>query len=286
MRLPVLAALVFGLLTPAATAADVSWSAFGTLGNGGWYVSDVWINWNVTNVVPPLTQTCQPVHLVADTPGVVATCTAIDGTGATTKNTTSIKIDQTPPTATASTSRQPDANGWFNHPVNVSFNGSDATSGLAGCNSTIYGGPDSATATATGTCRDVAGNVGSPALGLKFDATPPQITGATPDRSPDSNGWFVRPIAMVFGATDATSGVDSCDTVTYSGPDGAAAGVTGACRDKAGNTAIGSVPVAYDANPPKLTRVRSVGGDTVATLTWRATSDTKLVRIMRKPGPK
>jgi hypothetical protein len=285
LRILALALLALGALAPTVRAADVAWSAFGTQGSGGWYRSDVWINWTLTNVVPPLTQECQPVHLVADTPGTAATCTVTDNSGATTKNTTAIKIDQTPPTVTAAASRPPDANGWFNHPVGFTFSGSDATSGVAACNSTTYEGPDSGAAGVGGTCRDVAGNVASPVFPLKYDATPPTVTGGLPARPPDSNGWFVSPISLAFTATDATSGVDSCDTVPYGGPDSGAADVTGACRDKAGNTGVGSAAVAYDATPPTLSSVSAAPGDTVATVTWKTTSDTKLVNIMRTPGP-
>ena len=44
-----------------------------------------------------------------------------------------------------------------------------------------------------------------------------------------------RAVAVAFSGTDGLSGVDSCATVTYSGPDNAAASVPGTCTDKAGN---------------------------------------------------
>ena len=56
-------------------------------------------------------------------------------------------------------------NGWYNHPVGVSFAGSDATSGLAGCSTTTYSGPDSGNASVAGTCTDNAGNVGNATMG-------------------------------------------------------------------------------------------------------------------------
>src|SRR5256885_8711060 len=57
--------------------------------------------------------------------------------------------------------RGPDHDRWYNHPVEFAFHGTDASSGLQGCSTVTYGGPDSASATVTGTCRDVAGNVAS-----------------------------------------------------------------------------------------------------------------------------
>jgi hypothetical protein len=60
--------------------------------------------------------------------------------------------------------------------VRFDIQGADATSGVADCPSVTYGGPDSATATLSAACRDLAGNVSSRAVGLKYDATPPPLT--------------------------------------------------------------------------------------------------------------
>jgi hypothetical protein len=88
-----------------------------------------------------------------------------------------VSIDKTVPAVHAVPSRPPDANGWYNHPVPVSFAGSDATSGLAAssCSSTTYSGPDNASAVVSGTCSDNAGNVGAATFPLHYDATPPTL---------------------------------------------------------------------------------------------------------------
>ena len=58
----------------------------------------------------------------------------------------------------------------------MTFAGTDATSGLAGCTSTTYAGPDGDPATVAGTCTDVAGNVSAVSLfPLRYDATPPAL---------------------------------------------------------------------------------------------------------------
>ena len=56
------------------------------------------------------------------------------------------------PSVTALPGRRPDANGWYNHPLSVSFSGSDPTSGVATCSSASYGGPDNPAASIPGTC--------------------------------------------------------------------------------------------------------------------------------------
>ena len=61
-----------------------------------------------------------------------------------------------------SPARAPDANGWYNHAVALTFAGSDATSGIASCGAPTYSGPDSGSASVAGVCQDVAGNTSAP----------------------------------------------------------------------------------------------------------------------------
>jgi hypothetical protein len=76
--------------------------------------------------------------------------------------------------------------------------------------------PDSAAASVTGTCTDRAGNVSAPlGYGLRYDATPPTVTGAAPERPPSADGWFNRPVRFDIHGSDATSGIADCPAVTY-----------------------------------------------------------------------
>src|SRR5581483_10807686 len=146
-------------------------------------------------------------------------CTATDG-NATIPFHLQFKIDKDAPTVTgAKPDRGPNGNGWYNAPVSVAFSGSDATSGIASCQQVSYGGPDSGTASVSGTCTDVAGNVSAPAaFALKYDATPPGVS-ASPARDPDANGWYNHAVGVTFNGTDSTSGIDSCTSGSYGGPD-------------------------------------------------------------------
>ena len=84
-----------------------------------------------------------------------------------------LHIDRTAPSVRPVLDRPPDHAGWFNHPVPVSFSGSDATSGIASCSSATYSGPDRPGAAIGGSCRDVAGNVRTVSTAINYDATPP-----------------------------------------------------------------------------------------------------------------
>jgi hypothetical protein len=212
----------------------------------GWYRSDVSITWSFD---PGWTSiSCDGTPVTGDTTGTSRTCSVTYPSG-TVSTTVTIKRDATPPTVSAAASRAPDHNGWYNRPVGVSFSGTDATSGIASCSSPTYSGPDGSGASVGGGCTDQAGNSASSSVSIKYDATAPSVTGR-PERAPDSGGWYRRPVGVSFAGSDATSGVASCSSGSYGGPDAAQAAVNGTCADVAGNTGPGSLALRYDATAP------------------------------------
>jgi hypothetical protein len=119
---------------------------------------------------------------------------------------------------------------------------------------------------------------------IRIDQTPPTITGMTPSRPPDHDGWWNHPVSFAFNETDATSGPAACDTVNYSGPDGAAAPVTGSCRDVAGNSAQASFPIMYDSTPPSVTPGAVNAGDAAVTINWAPSPDVVQSTVTRTSG--
>jgi hypothetical protein len=172
-----LAVLLASLLVPSGatgqTLNTITPVIRGTLGANNWYTSNVTVNW-VIDPLPDSSTGCDAFTLTADTRGVTRTCSATWG-GFNLDGNVTIKIDKTLPSASGAPSRPPDANGWYNKPVGVSFSGTDAMSGIAGCSSATYSGPDSAAAAVSGTCTDKAGNVRSAVFSFPYDATPPTL---------------------------------------------------------------------------------------------------------------
>src|SRR5215211_6018373 len=218
----------------------------------GWYTAQLAVTFAGTDVLSGL-ESCdaQKTYSGPDASSTDVTGSCQDKAGNTASASFPLKYDATPPQATATPSRQPNANGWYNAPLTIGFSGGDATSGLDSCDSpTSYGGPDSASTVVAGSCRDKAGNTGGTSLQLKYDATAPAAT-ATPGRQPNANGWYNAALTVSFAATDAMAGVDACDPArTYNGPDAAEATVSGACRDRAGNSDTDSYALKYDATAP------------------------------------
>jgi hypothetical protein len=127
--------------------------------------------------------------------------------------------------------------------------------------------------------NSVTGNVT-----IKVDMTPPTVLAATPDRPPDSNGWWTHPVVFTFTGTDATSGIGSCDQLTYAGPDSWTASLTGVCRDVAGNSSSMTIPLKYDATPPSVGGAAAQPGDASATITWHPSADVVRSEVTRTPG--
>src|SRR6266478_4031843 len=96
-----------------------------------------------------------------------------------------VGLDNEPPTITAKASPAPNAAGWNNTNVTVTFTCSDAISGVASCPSPQTVTAEGANQVISGTATDNAGNTASTSIKLNIDKTPPTISAAT---SPTPNG--------------------------------------------------------------------------------------------------
>ncbi len=197
-------------LAPAAALANppvITAKLFGTAGQGGWFTSDVTVNWEI---LPPgfTSSGCDAVLLDTESKGTPITCHA----------------------------------------------------------------------------KNADGESQSTAI-VKIDKTAPQSLTAAPARPPDRDGWYVQPLTVAFSGTDPISGVSSCTTGTYAGPDASGPSVSGTCRDNAGNVSS-PLPFAfrYDSTPPAVAALTSQPGDASATLSWTPSADTTRVQLTRSPG--
>ena len=220
------------------------------------------------------------VTFASDTAGRETWCEVRDtASGDRTKHAIVLHIDKTAPVVAAAPDRPPDYGAWFNHPLNVSFSGSDATSGVASCSTTPYAGPGGAGVQVTGSCQDVAGNVGTGSFTFNYDATPPPAPAV--DAMPGN-----RSIALSWSTSlDSQAEVtrlngDGAPVVVYSGPGGAFTDrslrnerryrYVVSLIDQAGNRAVGTTSTVPTASnllvPPKGSRIPAVP---VPLLIWK-----------------
>jgi hypothetical protein len=237
------------------TAPQATATASRAADQNGWYNHPLTVSFTGQDATAGL-DSCDPpaTYVGPDAASTSVTGACRDRAGNVAPRAYTLKYDATPPQATATPSRQPNANGWYRAPLTVAFAATDPVSGTASCAAAkSYGGPDDSSAVVTGTCVDTAGNAGTAAFPLKYDATAPQTT-ANPSRPPNTNGWYRAPLAVTFAGADTTSGIDSCDAAqSYAGPDTASATTSGVCRDRAGNSTGATFALKYDATAPQVT---------------------------------
>jgi CSLREA domain-containing protein len=140
-----------------ATRPDVVPHIAGTLGNNGWYTSDVTVTWSVIDAESPVTSTfgCDPVTVSANTLGVTLACTATSA-GGTNTQAVRIKRDATAPTLAPTISPNPI---FLNGTANAMPNASDAESGIASSSCATLNTATLGTKTVDCTATDRAGNV-------------------------------------------------------------------------------------------------------------------------------
>jgi hypothetical protein len=164
----------------------------------------------------------------------------------------------------------PCASGWYTSSVELywTWSGSGGTASPGTCVTQSFAGN-----TATEAFCDVTGPDGSADIGqyINVETSSPTAT-VVPSRAADSNGWYNHPVAGAINGS-SFSGIASCTSTTYAGPNTTSATVTGTCTDNAGKTVtVTSAPFAYDATAPSLAATATPGDESVA-LNWQAGGD-------------
>jgi hypothetical protein len=225
-------------------APTISGSASPAANGAGWNNSDVTVSFSCADEMggSGLASCSSPVTLSAEGAGQSASGSAADNAGNTASTTVSgISIDKTAPSITASRSSDPNAAGWYNSPVTVSFACSDALSGIASCAAPVVLGSDGADQSASGDAVDNADNSASASIGnIDIDMTPPVVTLT-------GGGTYTidQTVNVTCSATDALSGIATTSCATASGPaytfsDGT---VSASATDNAGNMGSASIQI-------------------------------------------
>jgi hypothetical protein len=204
-------------------------------------------------------------------------------------------VDDTPPLVSYTIDGIVGTNGWYRGSANGNFvvvhwSVTDPESQIistTGCDPAIQIPGPTPTGGTTRTCSatSLGGSTAVTTKPISIDATPPVVTGAAA-RAADSNGWYNKPVGISFSGTDATSGVASCSTSTYAGPDSPSAQVSGTCTDAAGNVGSATLALAYDGTPPQLLKLNTKPAKRGVVLKWTASADTQRVEVTRAPGTK
>lgn len=219
------APVLSGVSTPAPNAA-------------GWNDGDVTVTWSAADagsgVASGPTPASSSVTANTGKDGQVLTAIATDHVGNSASASHVVKVDTDGPVVSVSQSPAANEHGWNNTDVTVSFQCTDALSGLAQCSepTTL-----SASGTATGTTADVAGNTTTASKSVNIDKQAPTLSGVPVTQPNGDNGWYTDDVRIDWRADDALSGlaapVPGSSTITG---EGTGLTVTESVSDKAGNT--------------------------------------------------
>ena len=211
----------------------------GTLGNNGWYTSDVQVSWSVADGESTVSaQTgCGAQTVSSDTAGVTFNCEATSAGGMSSQSVT-VKRDATAPTVSAVATTSPNAAGWYKTDLTVQFPCEDSLSGISSgacpADQTLSA-EGNAVSSAPQIVTDNAGNTSSPSniVTVSIDKTAPTLAPVVAPNPVNLNA----PATASPNATDTLSGIasQSCAAVDTS----SAGNKTVACTatDNAGNTA-------------------------------------------------
>ena len=213
----------------------------------GWNNTDVTAHFACTDGLSRLAAGSPPADALFAGEGagqsLTETCTDLaDNTASATVD--DINIDKTAPLASAAASPGPNAQGWINTDVTVTFTGSDALSGIDFCDPPATLSLEGMGLSASGSCTDEAGNASDTATagGINLDKTKPLIAG-TPSPTANANGWNNTTVTVAFSCADTglvQSGILTdtlTDAILTDERAGQSAASSGACVDKADNSA-------------------------------------------------
>jgi hypothetical protein len=235
------------LMTNDSTPPVIAPVVTGNLGNNDWYTGDVQVNWNVTDAESSVNSSngCGVSNVTSDMSGVTFTCTATSAGGTATQSVT-IKRDASAPeiNASAAAGGNPYNGGWTNQDVIVSFDCSDALSGVDTQTQPVTFSSEGGGQSANGTCTDAAGNTSQTSFtGISIDKTAPLINAT---RAPQANaaGWNNTDVTANYTASDALSGLSNSSPATGSftfTTEGSGQSYTFTVTDAAGNSASSTV---------------------------------------------
>ncbi|MCO5176695.1 MAG: glycine rich domain-containing protein [Thermomicrobiales bacterium] len=181
----------------------------------------------------------------------------------------SIKIDQTPPTASPSISGTAGTNGWYTSAITINWNWSDSGAGIdpASCISSTSTAIEGQY-TLSASCADMVGNSTTASADLKIDLTPPTIT-----YSGNLGTYTVdQQVNITCTAADAVSGIASTTCANIVGPawtfGAGSRTVSSTATDYAGLSSSASTTFTVDVTYTSLGNLscQFVGQPTICTL--------------------
>jgi hypothetical protein len=260
------------------TPPNLTLSLSGTVGENGWYVSNVIVDADATDTLSGIASVVVtdnggaprpvPVTLTSGTHAVVITATDVAGNSR--SRSLNLTIDTTGPVITASITGTEGDNDWYVSEVDVIATVSDLGSGTDGTLEVLVDGistndlPIHLTEgdhTVVLRATDDAGNATTRNSIIHVDTTPPSVSTLTTG-TPGNAGWYISNATTTITASDSTSDIDRIEYkqngkswqggTSVISTDGVNE-ISVRVHDQAGNLATDSLNVKVDTVEPVVT---------------------------------
>ncbi|HWJ02476.1 MAG TPA: PxKF domain-containing protein, partial [Verrucomicrobiae bacterium] len=173
----------------------------------GWYNTDITVGFNAEDTLSGVDSVSGPVTLTDEGESQPVSGRAVDRAGNQATATTTVNIDKTPPTVTATAAAEPNSHGWYRSDVIFNVSAVDSLSGVASVDTPVTVGSEGANQLVPSYATDKAGNVGAATATVNIDKTAPdvQVNGVT------NNGVYTlnQAVSPSWTADDLLSGVES-----------------------------------------------------------------------------
>ena len=175
----------------------------------GWNDTNVTLNWTCADSLSGSVSSTVSQIISTEGTNQSATGTCTGNTGNSASDTQGgVNIDKTAPTITYAGRTTPNAAGWNNTNVTLTWTCADSLSGPVSGSVSQTISTEGANQSATGTCTDNAGNsAGDTQGGVNIDKTPPAITVTSPTAA---SYYLNQVVAASYSCLDTLSGVAAC----------------------------------------------------------------------------
>lgn len=196
---------IIAMLNIDKTAPSISYSISPAANSNGWHNGAVTITFSCDDTLSGVDTCTPPVTVSTEGENQVVTGAAVDMAGNSATTTASVSIDTTTPAITAVKYPAPNANGWNNTNVTVTYTCSDSLSGISSCSSPTTLSTEGNNLSAIGTAVDNAGNTNDVTVSpIKIDKTAPTISNPTMS---NTLILFSSPETLCATVSDSLSGI-------------------------------------------------------------------------------
>ncbi len=255
----------------------------------GWNNSDVTVSFTCTDAGSGVATCPAPIPVSTEGANQPFCASAVDVAGNTAQACVTLNIDKTPPLITATALPAANANGWNISAVTVTFQCSDALSGVATCPGPQTVSVQGANQIISGTVTDIAGNTTTASVTINLETAGPTITVSGAPLA-NAAGWNNTAVTVDFLCTPAVAPITSCPQEQVASTEGANQTISGTVTDAAGNTASTSITLNIDETPPTIAATISPAPDanglvTAPSATVNFTCSDALSGVLTCPSP-